>query len=41
MKKTALLIIDVQTALIEHGMYKSEKVIENIRSLKEQAEKTR
>lgn len=39
MKKTALLIIDVQTALIEHGMYKSEKVIENIRLLKEQAEK--
>jgi len=38
-KKTALLIIDVQTGLIEHGMYNGEKLIKNLKLLKEKADK--
>lgn len=37
MEKKALLIIDVQTGLIEYGMTNSEKFIKNIKRLREKA----
>ena len=33
MKKTVLLVVDVQTALILYGMHDAEKVTDNINSL--------
>jgi len=39
MKKTALLIIDVQSGLIKSGIYNSENLIKNLKLLKVKAEK--
>lgn len=39
MKKTVLLVVDVQTALILYGMHDAEKVTDNINSLIEMCRK--
>ena len=39
MKKTVLLVVDVQTALVLYGMYDAEKVTDNINSLIEMCRK--